>query len=111
MFLTANTGINMMEDSYASLARVAEATADPEMQRWRGEMGVLSIARGDLYNALQRYVAALGGDPPSSPDELLALQGRLIAFPMLGAGLSPTEEPQPSQEQPRDEEATGLERG
>jgi tetratricopeptide (TPR) repeat protein len=111
MFLTANTGINMMEDSYASLARVAEATEDPEMQRWRGEMGVLSIARGDLYSALQQYVAALGGDVPSSPDELLALQGRLIAFPMLGAGLSPTEEPQPSQEQPRDEEATGLERG
>lgn len=111
MFLTANTGINMMEDSYASLARIAEAAGDPEMHKWRGEMGVLSIARGDLYGALQQYLARIDEDPPPSPDELLALQGRLIAFAMLGVGLSPTEKPQPSQQQPRDEEAMGAKRG
>ncbi len=93
IFLTVNVGLNTMEDSYASLARLAEAADDPRLAAWQGEIGVLNIGRQDLYGSLQQYIARMEEDPPASIEELLALQGRSVAFAMLGVGLSPTERP------------------
>jgi tetratricopeptide (TPR) repeat protein len=95
VFLTVNAGLNAMEDSYASLARVAEAAKDPDLAEWQGEIGVLNIGRQELYGSLQQYIARMEDDPPSSIEELLALQGRSVAFTMLGVGLSPAEKPPP----------------
>lgn len=93
IFLTVNLGLNTMEDSYAGLARVAKAAKDPRLAEWEGEIGVLNIGRQDLYGSLQQYIARMKDDPPASIEELLALQGRSVAFTMLGVGLSPAEKP------------------
>ena len=90
-FIAVNVGMNAMEDSYASLARVAEATGSREVDKWRGEMGVLNIGRQQLYGALQAYMERIDNDPPASVEELLEIQGRSLSWTMMGVSLSPVE--------------------
>jgi hypothetical protein len=93
-FGTVHTGMNAMEDSYAGLARLAEAIEDPDLGRWRGEIGVLYIGRQDLHGVLLRYTQHVDEDPPASIEDLLTLQARSVAYTMMGIGLSPTEKPE-----------------
>jgi tetratricopeptide (TPR) repeat protein len=110
-FLTANSGLNALEDSYTSLARLAEATEDSELGRWQGETGVVYVGRTQLYAELQEYTERIQEEPPSSVDELMALQGRGVAFAMMGVGLSPTEKPEISLPSRPAQEAAGEEPG
>ena len=109
IFISVNAGINTMQDAYAGLAAVASAQQRPaEENRWQGEAGVLTIARQDLFGAIQRYVKLIDEQPPTSIGDLLQEEAEQVAHTMLGAALSPTAEPkQPvraKQTQPRQEE-------
>jgi tetratricopeptide (TPR) repeat protein len=89
LFVTANTAINMMEEAYARLQRVAEIQGSREAERWKGETGVLYIARGDLFNKLQNYVKGLQEKPPGSVEELLRLEAAAVEYALLGIGVTP----------------------
>jgi hypothetical protein len=91
LFIAVVSGLDMMEDAYAGLLRVALATGSNEAQRWDGEMGVLAIGRQHLYAALQRYEKQRDEDPPASIDELLQFEAELLRQTILGIGLRPAE--------------------
>jgi len=93
LFITVATALDLLEDAYGALGRVAEARGDPQAERWQGEAGVIRVARGQLAGALQGYIKEISGSPPPSLDQLLALEGRHVAPVIRGMGL----QPQPSQ--------------
>jgi tetratricopeptide (TPR) repeat protein len=95
LFITVSTALNIMEDAYISLARVAEAKKSREVEAWNGERGVVAIGREELLGQLQAYSKRLEDDPPSSVDDTLELEARSVAWVMRGVGLSPTHEPLP----------------
>lgn len=106
-FIAVNAGINAMEDSYAGLARVAEATGSREVEKWRGYMGVLNIGRQQLYADLQTYMQRLENDPPASVEELLELQAESLSFTMRGVALSPVEKTGPPRRPKKDAPSEG----
>ena len=102
LFLTANTATNMMEDAYAGLLRVAEIQGSREAERWKGETGVLYIARGDLLGKLQVYLKNLKEKPPGSAEELLRLEAAAVEYALLGIGLTPPTAQEAAQAEPSD---------
>ncbi len=95
LFISVNAALNVMEDAYLNLARVAHAKQDPEEQRWAGEAGVLGIGRQELFVGLQHYLKLIEEAPPASLDDLLREEAEYVARTMLGVGLSPTAKPKP----------------
>jgi len=89
LFVTSHTAINMMEDAYARLLRVAQIQGSREAERWKGETGVLYIARGDLFGNLQNYLKGLKEKPPGSAEELLRLEAAAVEYALLGIGVTP----------------------
>ncbi len=89
LFITVHVAINMMEGAYGGLLQVAEAGHGGNAEQWRGEMGVLQIARTELQNRLQVYLNRLKEDPPETADELLALESDSVERALLGMGLTP----------------------
>lgn len=102
LFLTANTAINMMEDAYVRLTRVAEIQGSREAERWKGETGVLYIARGDLLGKLQSYLEGIREKPPASVEELLRLEAAAVEYALLGIGLTPPTAQEAAQAEPSD---------
>jgi len=90
LFITVSVSLNLMEDAYTNLARVADAKKSREVEAWKGEAGVISIAREELFAKLQSYMKRLDEGPPASIEADLALEAESVARPMLGVGLSPT---------------------
>ena len=90
LFITVSVSLNLMEDAYTNLARVADAKKSREAEAWKGEAGVISIAREELFGKLQSYMKRLDENPPASIEADLALEAESVARPMLGVGLSPT---------------------
>jgi len=95
LFISINSALNVMEESYVGLARVANARQDPEEQRWIGEAGVVGIGRQELFGALQRYIKLIDEAPPASIDDLLGEEAEHVARTMRGVSLSPTAETKP----------------
>jgi tetratricopeptide (TPR) repeat protein len=95
LFITVSTSLNMMEDAYIALARVAEARKSHEVEAWNGERGVIAIGREELFGQLQSYTKGIDEAPPASVDDTLELEARNVARVMRGVGLSPTHEPLP----------------
>jgi tetratricopeptide (TPR) repeat protein len=89
LFITTNAAIDMMENAYGHLLAVAEEKGSHEAQRWRGELGVLQIARADLLVSLQRYLERLDEQPPESLAELLRFEAESVEPAVLGIGLTP----------------------
>ncbi|MFB3882685.1 MAG: tetratricopeptide repeat protein [Armatimonadota bacterium] len=97
LYITVSIAFNLMEDAYMNLARVADAQKSPEAEAWKGEAGVVSIGRQELFGKLQGYVKRLEEAPPLSVEADLALEAEDVSRPMLGVGLSPTyRAPRPS---------------
>ena len=89
LLITTNVAINMMEDAYARLWRIAQAKGNGEVERWWGELGVLQIGRTELHGALQAYVKQVKDSPPETVEELLSLEAKCVERTMLGIGLKP----------------------
>jgi tetratricopeptide (TPR) repeat protein len=89
LIMAVNYGIGMMDQAYAWLARLAEATGSSELARWTGESGVLYLGQQDLLGANQRYWQRLAEDPPASIAELLRFEASLVRGVILGIGLTP----------------------
>jgi hypothetical protein len=105
LFITTHTAINMMENAYAGLLRVAEAEESREAERWRGETGVLYIGRSDLYNRLQGYLKELDEKPPASAEELLRREAAAVEHTVLGIGLTPPSDRRAAEAEPSDSPA------
>ena len=88
LFITVNMAIDLMEDSYGHLARVAEAQGNDEAERWTGESGVVQIGRGFLLSGLEEYQAQVAEGPPDSIEALLALENRSVTTVIDGIGLT-----------------------
>ena len=88
LFITVNMAMDLMEDSYGHLARVAEAQGSREAERWNGESGVVQIGRGFLLSGLQEYQAQIAASPPDSIEALLALEDRSVTTVIDGIGLT-----------------------
>jgi tetratricopeptide (TPR) repeat protein len=95
VFIAVNFGMDMLEDAYARLLRLAEKQGNEGAQRWRGELGVVQIGRQELHGALQRYVDKIDEDPPASIDELLSFEAECVRRALLGVGLAPAETREP----------------
>jgi hypothetical protein len=102
LFITTNAAINMMENAYAGLLRVAEAEESREVERWRGETGVLYIGRADLYSRMQTYLKNLDEEPPGSAEELLRLEAAAVEHTVLGIGLTPPADRRAAEATPSD---------
>jgi tetratricopeptide (TPR) repeat protein len=100
LFITVSTALNIMEDAYIVLARVAEVRQSRELEAWKGERGVVAIGREELLGQLQVYTKRLQESPPPSVEAALELEARSVARVMRGVGLSPTHEPLPLGRQP-----------
>ncbi len=88
LFITVNMALDLMEDSYRHLARVAEAQESGEAERWNGESGVVQIGRGFLLSGLEEYQAQVAEGPPDSVEALLALEERSVTAVIDGIGLT-----------------------
>jgi tetratricopeptide (TPR) repeat protein len=89
VFVAVAAAIDLMEDAYMSFARLAEKGDGQEVERWRGEAGVLAIGRTMLAGALEAYVKQVGDRPPATVEALLGLEARYLADIMAGVDLSP----------------------
>ena len=87
MFITMNTAIDVLEDAYANLTRVAKATGNKDAQRWEGEAGIVRFGRQELYAALQAYTEQLTKTPPPSPEEALKVEAKYLGSIIAGIGL------------------------
>jgi len=96
VFIGVNFGMDMLEDAYVRLLRLAEKRENGEAERWRGELGVLQIGRQELRGALQQYLKRLEEDPPRSVDDLLHFEAECVRRTLLGIGLAPAEETEPA---------------
>jgi tetratricopeptide (TPR) repeat protein len=92
IFLTLNAGIDIMEQAYLHLAGLAEQTGSSELERWKGEWGVLQIGRTVLMGALQTYTDREKKGPPKSIEEALAREAEAVRYSLLGVGLTPAPE-------------------
>ena len=88
LFITVNLAMDLMEDSYGHLARVAEAQGSGEAERWNGESGVVQIGRGFLLPGLEAYQAQIAEGPPDSIEALLALEAQSVTTVIDGIGLT-----------------------
>ena len=107
-FISVSMALDLMEDAYLSLALLAEARQSPEIERWKGEAGVLFIGRQELHGALQHYMKVIQKEPPTSTDALLDLEARIIARIMRGVALSPTHDVLPIGSGKKDENQHGA---
>lgn len=89
LFINVNAGIDMMEDSYHALARVANATGNKDEQRWKGEAGVVEFARSQLVAALGTYAKEIAKNPAPTIEELLVFEDKIVAPVIAGIGLNP----------------------
>ena len=88
-FVAVASGMDILEEAYGNLARVAEAVGSPEAQRWKNEPGVLNVGRMMLWGALDAYMKELRERPPSTIAGLLALEARYLSSVIAGIGLTP----------------------
>jgi len=102
LYISVNAAMNLMEDAYGSLLRVAEARESEEAPRWRNELGVLQIGRGMLAGALQGYLQKVATDPPDSAEALLELEEEGLRMIIAGIGLTPPSAPEPEAAAPVD---------
>lgn len=102
LYISVNAAINLMEDAYSNLLRVAEARESEEAAVWRNELGVVQIGRGMLAGALQGYLQKVATDPPDSAEALLALEEEGLKMIIAGIGLTPASAPEPEVAAPVD---------
>lgn len=95
LYISVNAAIDLMEDAYSNLLRVAEARGSEEAEVWRNELGVLQIGRGMLAGALQGYLQEVATSPPDSVEALLALEAEGVRMVIGGIGLTPASAPEP----------------
>lgn len=94
--VTVNSGINICEQAYLHLGKLAEKTGSSDAQRWQGEWGVLQIARGELSGALQQYLDTIKQDPPESREQALEMEAESVRRALLGAGFATAEPEAPA---------------
>ena len=102
LYISVNAAINLMEDAYGNLLRVAEARESKEAPVWRNELGVLQIGRGMLAGALQGYLQEVATSPPDSVEALLELEAEGLRMIIAGIGLTPASAPEPEVAAPGD---------
>ena len=102
LYISVNAAINLMEDAYGNLLRVAEARESEEAAVWRNELGVVQIGRGMLAGALQGYLQEVATSPPDSVEALLALEEEGLKMIIAGIGLTPASAPEPEVAAPVD---------
>jgi tetratricopeptide (TPR) repeat protein len=73
---------------YAAGAGLPRQTAGGDLERWTGEAGVVTFARGQLAAALDVYVKEISKNPPTV-QEVLAIEERAVAPVIAGIGLTP----------------------
>jgi tetratricopeptide (TPR) repeat protein len=114
LFITVGTAMDMMDNAYAGLWRIAkakqaQAEAPPsqagneeanrwkrEVEKWEGETGILEIGRGELEGAVQLYFATLEQTPPANAADLLKLESDSVARVYRGIGLDEKVEGSPT---------------
>jgi tetratricopeptide (TPR) repeat protein len=102
LYISVNAAINLMEDAYSNLLRVAEARESEEAPRWRNELGVLQVGRGMLAGTLQGYLQEVATNPPDSVGALLELEAEGLRMIIAGIGLTPASAPAPEVAAPVD---------
>jgi hypothetical protein len=87
LLITANAAIDILEEAYSSLARVAQAAGSKEAERWKGEAGICEIGRIQLLGALQSYQKDVASGAITSVYQSLQAQAKLVSPVIAGIGL------------------------
>ena len=96
LFITSNTGIELLEDAYADLARVGKATANKEAERWEKELGICQLGREQLFGALKSYERQVSTGAIASVQQSLEAQAKLASPVIAGVGLGTVDQPPPA---------------